>query len=121
MRFARLHGDELRVSAGDEQREERIGRLLVAIEERREDVTVQMVDRVQGSCRWRTPTLLPWRRRRRGCRSTPVPAVTTMPSIPGNVVPARSSASSIAAERSATCAAARDLRYDAAVLGVKRS
>ena len=43
----RLDRHELGVSARDEQREKRIGWRLVAFEKRREDVAVQMVDRVK--------------------------------------------------------------------------
>ena len=39
--------DELRMAAGDEEREERIWRRFVAVEEGCEDVAVQMVDGVE--------------------------------------------------------------------------
>ena len=39
--------DELRVAARHEEREKRIGRFVVAIEKRREDVSVQVIDRVE--------------------------------------------------------------------------
>ena len=43
----RAHLDELRVPARDEQREKRVRRRLVALEKRREEVAVQVVDRVE--------------------------------------------------------------------------